>query len=114
MIKNEREMLRFWGRVWNIVQFAVLITASCFIWAEMLHAASICVLAVLIIGWVKLYKLRAMDVEKPYYRLWLNFVDGILSLSILGSIFLYNYVHYQNIEILLGVGCIFLFFYVIW
>ena len=87
MNENESAALRFRGRVWNIVQFLLLIATICFIWTGMLRTATACTLCVLIIGWIKLYKLKTQEIEKPYYRLWLNFVDGLLSVSVLGSIF---------------------------
>ena len=109
MNENESAALRFRGRVWNIVQFLLLIVTICFIWTGMLRTATACTLCVLIIGWIKLYKLKTQEIEKPYYRLWLNFVDGLLSVSVLGSIFLYDKVKNNDVEILLGVGSIVLF-----
>ena len=88
--KESNKALRLRGRIWNYVQFILLIAISFFIWNAMLPMATACTLCVLIIGWVKLYKLRTQEVEKPYYRLWLNFVDGLLSVSVLGSIFIYD------------------------
>ena len=93
------------SRIWNIIQFILLVFVVCCIWCEMPRMAAACTLCTLIIGWVKLYKLHFQEVELPYYRLWLNFTDGFLSFAVLSSIFLYNQVYYDNVEILLGVGC---------
>lgn len=109
MTDKDSASLRLRGRVWNIVQFALLIATIVFIWSGMLRTAAACTLCVLIIGWVKLYKLRTQEIEKPYYKLWLNFVDGLLSVSVLGSIFLYDRVKNNDVELLLGVGAIVLF-----
>ncbi|MBO5949149.1 MAG: CDP-diacylglycerol--glycerol-3-phosphate 3-phosphatidyltransferase [Fibrobacteraceae bacterium] len=107
--KESNKALRLRGRIWNYVQFILLIAISFFIWNAMLPMATACTLCVLIIGWVKLYKLRTQEVEKPYYRLWLNFVDGLLSVSVLGSIFIYDKVKNNDVELLLGIGAIVLF-----
>ena len=107
--KESNKALRLRGRIWNYVQFILLIAISFFIWNAMLPMATACTICVLIIGWVKLYKLRTQEVEKPYYRLWLNFVDGLLSVSVLGSIFIYDKVKNNDVELLLGIGAVVLF-----
>lgn len=103
----EAHRFRKRNRIWNILQSVILLASVCFIWAGKLNIAAGCTLSVLVISWIRLYKLRAQE-EKPYIRLWLSFIDGALSLCVLGSIFLYNKMHHDTVEILLGVGCIFL------
>ncbi len=109
-VSESKESLRHRGRAWNIVQFAFLLAVIGFIWAGMMHTATALTCCVLVIGWVKLYKLHSQEIEKPYYRLWLNFVDGLLSFSVLGSIFLYDYKQTGEFEILLGVGSLCMLF----
>ena len=41
----------------------------------------------LIMGWVSLFQLRFQEIEKPYYRLWLNTIDGFLQFTVMTSIF---------------------------
>ena len=62
----------------------------------------------LIMGWVNLFQLRSQEIEKPYYRLWLNVIDGFLQFSVMTSIFVRDLLHSDNVEKLLGVGCAFL------
>ncbi len=103
---ESKDSLRHRGRAWNIVQFVFLLAVIAFIWAGMMHMATAISLCVMIIGWVKIYRLHSLELEKPYYRLWLNFVDGLLSASVLGSLFLYDYVHTDSIEKILGIGSV--------
>ena len=49
----------------------------------MAKTATAFVAIALIMGWFKLYQLRGQDIEKPYYRLWLNFIDGFLSFAVM-------------------------------
>jgi hypothetical protein len=62
----------------------------------------------LIMGWVNLFQLRSQEIEKPYYRLWLNFIDGLLQFIVMTSIFVRELILQENAEKLLGVGCAFL------
>jgi CDP-diacylglycerol--glycerol-3-phosphate 3-phosphatidyltransferase len=62
----------------------------------------------LVMGWVNLFQLRSQEIEKPYYRLWLNFIDGLLQFSVMTSIFIRELILQENTEKLLGVGCAFL------
>ena len=62
----------------------------------------------LIMGWVNLYQLRSQEIEKPYYRLWLNVIDGLLSFVVMTSIFVRDLLQNEQVEKLLAVGCVFL------
>ncbi|WP_233143106.1 CDP-diacylglycerol--glycerol-3-phosphate 3-phosphatidyltransferase [Fibrobacter sp. UWR2] len=62
----------------------------------------------LIMGWVNLYQLRSQEIEKPYYRLWLNVIDGALSFVVMTSIFVRDLLQNEQVEKLLAVGCVFL------
>lgn len=62
----------------------------------------------LIMGWVSLFQLRSQEIEKPYYRLWLNVIDGFLQFSVMMSIFVRDLLHSEEVEKLLGIGCAFL------
>lgn len=70
-------------------------------------AAGFVVIA-LAMGWVNLYQLRSEEVEKPYYRLWLNVIDGALSFVVMASIFVHDLLKEESAEKLLAVGCVLL------
>lgn len=100
--------LRLQGRVWNVVQFALLIAVVVFFWLGMSHLSVAGVVCVLLIGWFRLYMLHTQEIEQPYYRLWLSFVDSLLFLAVLGSVFIQSLTDENEVEILLAVGCVFL------
>lgn len=84
----------------------VFLAVIAFIWLGMAKTACAFVGIALIMGWVNLYQLRSQEIEKPYYRLWLNFIDGMLSFTVLTSIFIRDLMQNDQAEKLLAVGCV--------
>ncbi len=97
--------VRFRNRLWSVLRAIVFICVIAFIWQGMTKMATAFVAIALIMGWFKLYQLRGQDIEKPYYRLWLNFIDGFLSFAVMTSIFVRELVYSESVEKILGVGC---------
>ncbi|MCQ2054691.1 MAG: CDP-diacylglycerol--glycerol-3-phosphate 3-phosphatidyltransferase [Fibrobacter sp.] len=100
--------VRWRSRVWSILRAIVFICVIVFIWLGMNRSACAFVVIALMMGWVNLYQLRSQEIEKPYYKLWLNIVDGLLSLAVMLSIFFRDLYHSENVEKLLGIGCAFI------
>ena len=100
--------VRFRSRIWSVLRAIVFICVIIFIWNGMAKTACSFVAIALIMGWVNLYQLRSQEIEKPYYRLWLNVVDGFLSFAVLTSIFIRDLMQNDQPEKLLAVGCVFL------
>ena len=103
---NKASGVRLRTRIWSILRAIVFICVIVFIW--MGKTATAFVGIALIMGWVNLFQLRSQEIEKPYYRLWLNFIDGLLQFSVMTSIFVREFILQENTEKLLGVGCAFL------
>ena len=101
--------VRLRSRVWSVLRALVFICVIIFIWNGMAKTACAFVAIALIMGWVNLYQLRSQEIEKPYYRLWLNVIDGFLSFAVMTSIFVRDLLQNEQAEKLLGVGCVFLF-----
>ena len=97
--------VRFRSRVWSVLRALVFVCVIVFIWNGMAKTACAFVAIALIMGWVNLYQLRSQEIEKPYYRLWLNVIDGFLSFAVMTSIFVRDLMHNEQPEKLLGVGC---------
>lgn len=97
--------VRFRTRIWSILRALIFVCVIVFIWLGMTKTACAFVLIALIMGWVNQYQLRSQEIEKPYYRLWLNVIDGFLQFIVMTSIFVRDLVHSENVEKLLGVGC---------
>lgn len=100
--------VRLRSRIWSLLRALVFVCVIIFIWLGMAKTACAFVLIALIMGWVNLYQLRSQEIEKPYYRLWLNVVDGLLQFSVMTSIFVRDLYYSESAEKLLGIGCAFI------
>ncbi len=97
--------VRLRTRIWSVLRALVFICVIFFIWNGMAKTAAAFVLVALVMGWVNLYQLRSQEIEKPYYRLWLNVVDGLLTFAVMMSIFIRDLYHSESAEKILAVGC---------
>ena len=100
--------IRLRSRVWSVLRAIVFVCVIAFIWLGMTKTAIALVVAALAMGWVSQYKLKFLEIEKPYYKLWLTIVDGFLSFVVMTSIFVRDLIKSEDAEIILGVGCAFL------
>jgi Phosphatidylglycerophosphate synthase len=107
-VTNKASGVRLRSRIWSILRAIVFVCVIVFIWMGMAKTATAFVGIALVMGWVNLFQLRSQEIEKPYYRLWLNFIDGLLQFSVMTSIFVRELILQENTEKLLGVGCTFL------
>ncbi|MCQ2107787.1 MAG: CDP-alcohol phosphatidyltransferase family protein [Fibrobacter sp.] len=108
MTEEKISDVRLRSRIWSALRVAVFICVTCFIWNDMPKTATAFVLIAMAMGWVNLYQLRSEEVEKPYYRLWLNVIDGALSFVVMASIFIHDLLKEESAEKLLAVGCVLL------
>ena len=108
MTEEQTSEIRLRTRIWSVLRAAVFIAVIVFIWMGMAKSACALVAVALIMGWVNLYQLRSQEIEKPYYRLWLNVIDGFLSFAVMTSIFVRDLLQNDQTEKLLAVGCVFL------
>ncbi|MBO4436936.1 MAG: CDP-alcohol phosphatidyltransferase family protein [Fibrobacter sp.] len=107
-MSENRTDVRLRTRIWSLLRALVFVCVIIFIWLGMAKTACAFVLIALIMGWVNLYQLRSQEIEKPYYRLWLNVVDGLLQFSVMTSIFVRDLYYSESAEKLLGIGCAFI------
>ncbi len=105
MTESKKSEVRFLNRLWSVLRAIVFVCVIVFTWLDMAKTACAFVAIALVMGWYKLYQLRGQDIEKPYYRLWLNFIDGFLSFAVMTSIFVRDLVYSESPEKSLGVGC---------
>ena len=108
MTEEQTSDIRLRSRIWSVLRAMVFVAVIVFIWMGMAKSACALVAVALIMGWVNLYQLRSQEIEKPYYRLWLNVIDGFLSFAVMTSIFVRDLLQNEQTEILLAVGCVFL------
>jgi CDP-diacylglycerol--glycerol-3-phosphate 3-phosphatidyltransferase len=107
-MSENRTDVRLRSRIWSLLRALVFVCVIIFIWLGMAKTACAFVLIALIMGWVNLYQLRSQEIEEPYYRLWLNVVDGLLQFSVMTSIFVRDLYYSESAEKLLGIGCAFI------
>lgn len=107
-MSENRTDVRLRSRIWSLLRALVFICVIIFIWLGMAKTACAFVLIALIMGWVNLYQLRSQEIEKPYYRLWLNVIDGLLQFCVMTSIFVRDLYYSESAEKLLGIGCAFI------
>ncbi len=105
---KEKEERRLRTRIWSALRALIFVCVIVFIWNGMQKTAAAFVLIALVMGWVNLFQLRSQEIEKPYYRLWLNVIDGALSFVVMASIFVRDLMQSEQVEKLLAVGCVFL------
>lgn len=97
--------LRLRGRVWRLFRAALFIPLVACIWLQHNYTAAMLTLIVLILTWLNTWQLRVQDTEEPYYQLWLNVIEGILSTLVMSSVLIRNYLQNDDFEILLAIGC---------
>ncbi len=97
--------VRLRSRIWSVLRALVFVCVIIFIWEDWTTMACSFVGIALIMGWVNLYQLRSQEIEKPYYRLWLNTIDGFLQFIVMTSIFFRDLIQNESAEKILGVGC---------
>ena len=107
-MSENRTDVRLRTRIWSLLRALVFVCVIIFTWLGMAKTACAFVLIALIMGWVNLYQLRSQEIEKPYYRLWLNVIDGLLQFSVMTSIFIRDLYYSESAEKLLGIGCAFI------
>ena len=112
-LKAKLRTIRMHGRIWRIFRAALFIPLIAAIWTQHSYTAAMITLIVLIISWLSNWQLRTQEFEEPYYQLWLNVIEGILSVTVMTSILIRNYFVDNDFEILLSVGCLFLFIRVV-
>ena len=97
--------VRLRSRIWSVLRALIFICVIIFIWKDWTTMACSFVGIALIMGWVNLFQLKSQEIEKPYYRLWLNTIDGFLQFIVMTSIFFRDLIQNESAEKILGVGC---------
>jgi len=103
-----RVALRLYGRTWRMLRVTAYLPVFYFIWSDSNVLAAATLALVLLMGWYASFRLRSQEIEKPYYQLWLCFVEGLLSFSVMTSIFVRDLRSGAPPEKMLAVGCVLL------
>jgi len=96
------------GRIMRVLRLLLFVPTFYLTWVEHEGWAAIFLGVVTIMGWFTSFKLRYLEIEKPFAHLWLSFVEGLIVLGLMGSILVRNLVKDYEFPWILSVGCLFL------
>jgi len=100
---------QLYGRVLRILRILAYFPVFYFIWAGYSKLAAVNISIILIVAWYLHFKIRQQDIEKPYYQLWLSFVEGIFAFAVMLCIFIRDSLSDDDEpEKMLAVGCVLL------
>jgi CDP-diacylglycerol--glycerol-3-phosphate 3-phosphatidyltransferase len=99
---------RFYGRVLRILRLLAYLPVFYFLWDGYPKLAAANISVILLSAWYLHFKLRQQDIEKPYYQLWLSFVEGIFAFAVMLCIFIKHSISENEPERMLAVGCVLL------
>jgi len=91
--------------VLRILRIFVYLPVFYFIWEDYAKLAAINISIILIGAWYLYFRVRQQDIEKPYYQLWLSFVEGIFAFAVMLCIFIRDSLANEH-EKMLAVGCV--------
>jgi CDP-diacylglycerol--glycerol-3-phosphate 3-phosphatidyltransferase len=100
--------IRLYGRIWRMLRVAAYIPVFYFLWHDNSTWTALSLALVLILGWNASFRLRSQEIEKPFYQLWLCFVEGLLAFSVMTCIFIRDLRLGDPPERMLAVGCVLL------
>ena len=94
-----------YGRILRILYIFAFLPVFYFIWDEYAKLAAISISIILIVSWYLQFRIRHQDIEKPYYQLWLSFVEAIFVFAVMLCIFIRYSIVENELEKMLAVGC---------
>ena len=98
---------QLYGRVLRILRMFAYLPVFYFIWEDYSKLAAANISLILIGAWYLHFRVRQQDMEKPYYQLWLSFVEGIFAFAVMLCIFIKDsLINEQEHEKMLAVGCV--------
>ncbi len=95
---------QLYGRVLRILRIFAYLPVFYFIWEDYAKLAAVNISLILVGAWYLHFRVRQQDTEKPYYQLWLSFVEGIFAFAVMLCIFIRNSLADEH-EKMLAVGC---------
>jgi len=99
---------QLYGRVLRIIRIFAYFPVFYFIWeSQYLKLAAANISIILISAWYLHFQVRQQDTEKPYYQLWLSFVEGVFAFAVMLCILVRDsLIEEHEPEKMLAVGCV--------
>jgi CDP-diacylglycerol--glycerol-3-phosphate 3-phosphatidyltransferase len=94
-----------YGRILRILYIFAFLPVFYFIWDEYEKLAAVNISIILIVSWYLQFRIRHQDIEKPYYQLWLSFVEALFVFAVMLCIFIRFSIVENELEKMLAVGC---------
>lgn len=86
MTEKNLEPKRLKGRIWWITRLTLFVPILFFISANQTWEAFTFLMVMLGMGYYSAFQLKYGDIEKPYYKLWLNIIEAFLTVTVLSYI----------------------------
>jgi CDP-diacylglycerol--glycerol-3-phosphate 3-phosphatidyltransferase len=92
----------------RILRIIAYLPVFYFIWENYLKLAAANIGIILASAWYLSFKISHQDEEKPYYQLWLSFIEGLFAFAVMLCIFIKGWQETDEPEKMLAVGCVML------
>jgi len=99
---------QLYGRGLRILRILAYFPVFYFLWEGYLKLAAVNISVILIGAWYLSFRIRQQDVEKPYYQLWLSFIEGLFAFAVMFWIFIRDSLSENGPDKMLAVGCVLL------
>jgi len=103
---------QLYGRALRIIRILAYLPVFYFIWQDLRYfneLAAINISLILLSAWYLHFQVRQSDIEKPYYQLWLSFIEGIFAFAVMLCLFIKDsLLEDREPEKMLAVGCVML------
>jgi len=99
---------QLYGRGLRILRILAYFPVFYFLWEGYLKLAVVNISIILIGAWYLSFRIRQQDVEKPYYQLWLSFIEGLFAFAVMFWIFIRDSLSENGPDKMLAVGCVLL------
>jgi len=103
---------QLYGRALRIIRIFAYLPVFYFIWQDRPYfneLAAINISLILLGAWYLHFQVRQQDIEKPYYQLWLSFIEGIFAFAVMLCLFIRDsLLEDTEPEKMLAVGCVML------
>jgi CDP-diacylglycerol--glycerol-3-phosphate 3-phosphatidyltransferase len=97
-----------YGRILRILHLFAYLPVFYFILYEYAKLAAINISIILIVSWYLQFRIRQQDIEKPYYQLWLSFVEALFAFAVMLCLSIRDSLGENEPEKMLAVGCVLL------
>jgi len=97
-----------YGRMLRILRILAYLPIFYFLWAGYLKLAAANISIILIAAWYLNFRIHHQDIERPYYQLWLSFIEGLFAFAVILFLLIRDSIRGLDLEKMLAVVCVLL------